>query len=76
MLEKHWNSISLPSDELEIIMLCSDGFLPYEETSPEELPGLAHRIIANYMDKGMTLGRMMERRENQDEATAIVLLFD
>ncbi len=79
ILEKYWNSFSLPIENLEIIILCSDGFFPYEETSPERLPGLAKRLINDYQDKGLTLEEMLIKKRTNgkkpDEATGIVLEF-
>jgi len=78
ILEDYWNSLSLPIDDLELVMLCSDGYFHWEETAPGKLSRLAERMLNDYRD-GLTLAEILIRKrmdeEEADEATAVVLEF-
>jgi hypothetical protein len=80
-----WQRIDLSTDELDTLILLSDGYFQNEEGSLKNIPALAERIIKEYQTLG--LKEMLEKKRRKearnsdpsyithDEATAIALEF-
>jgi hypothetical protein len=82
-LKECWQKIEIPIENLEIMLLFSDGLIPYGETANEN--ELAKKTIALYKKKGLD-GLLQRKRKidkkqekksyiAQDEATAISIKF-
>ncbi|MBL7142504.1 MAG: hypothetical protein ISS83_02525 [Candidatus Pacebacteria bacterium] len=78
-LEQHWNRSSLLVQDLKLVILCSDGYFHWEESSPEKLPGLAAKMLSDYQDQRTTLLKILNKKrmgeEYPNEASALVLKF-
>lgn len=80
-----WKTIEIPLYGLELLMLFSDGFVPFEETSEERINNLAERVVSLYQKGGLRavleetrttqLNKKEERHIAFDEATALAIVF-
>ncbi len=79
ILEENLNRSSLLVQDLKLVILCSDGYFHWEESSPEKLPGLAAKMLSDYQDQRTTLLKILNkkrmREEYPNEASALVLKF-
>ena len=83
-LEECWLKVEIPVERLKLLLLFTDGFVPYSETA-EEMK-MAKRLITDYekwgLDGILKRKRQKDKREEeksyiaQDEATAIALNFN
>ncbi len=81
-LEKCWQKIEIPVKNLKLLLLFTDGFVPF----PKKEKGLAKEIIKLYQKGGLSYilkkKREFERKTEKksyrvyDEATAIVIKLD
>ena len=81
-MKLYWQKIEL-TEKLKTLIIFSDGFVDYNETSPEKISGLAERIINDY-ETLPNLGIMLAEKRKKDhgnsyiahdEASAIALEF-
>ena len=67
---KCWQKREIPIRGLNTLLLFSDGFVPYYETSDEKMEQLAERLLneykdSEYKDKVLTLKEMLERKRRE-----------
>lgn len=79
ILKECWQKTEIPTAELRLAILFTDGFVPYSETAPQT--GLQQRFIEEYEKIGLA-GILQKKRRNdfnphitEEEATAIALRF-
>jgi serine/threonine protein phosphatase PrpC len=82
-LKDCWQRLEIPIKNLEIILLFSDGLVPYAETAKEE--ELAGKVIAIYrkrrleglLQRKRAISKREEKKSHiaQDEATGIAIKF-